>query len=53
MSVGVGIEQVTNHALILSAIFRGLGLKELDTLFAQGDGYLNAFFPEHKFVWGR
>jgi hypothetical protein len=34
-------------------MFRGLGLEELDALFAQGDGYLNALFPKSKLVWGR
>jgi hypothetical protein len=53
MSVTVSIEQPTDHALILSVVFRGLGLEELDTLFTQGDGDFDAFFPKCKFIWGR
>ena len=51
MSVSVGIEKPTNHALILSVMFCSLGLEELDTLLAQGNGYFDALFPKHKFVW--
>jgi hypothetical protein len=53
MSVTVGIQQPTNHALILSAVFRSLSLEELDALFAQGDGDFDAFFPKRKFIRGR
>lgn len=53
MSVTVRIEQPTDHALILSMVFRCFGLEELDTLFAQGDSDFDAFFPKRKFIWGR
>jgi len=53
MSLTVSIQQPTNHALILSAVFRSLSLEELDTPFTQGDGDFDAFFPKRKFIWGR
>jgi hypothetical protein len=53
MRVSVGIEQPANHALILSVVLCRLGLEELDTPFAQSNGYLDTFFPKRKLVWGR
>jgi hypothetical protein len=53
MSLSVGIEQPANHALILSVILCSLGLEELDTPFAQSNGYLDTFLAKRKFVWGR
>jgi hypothetical protein len=53
MSIPVSIEQPTNHALVLSVVFRSLSLEELDTLLAQGDGDFDAFLPKRKFIWGR
>ena len=53
MSIPVSIEQPTNHALVLSVVFRSLSLEELDTLLAQGDGDFDAFLLKRKFIGGR
>jgi len=50
MSIPVSIEQPTNHALVLSVVFRSLSLEELDTLPAQGDGDFDAFLPKREFI---
>jgi hypothetical protein len=53
MGIPVSIEQPTNHALVLSVVFRSLGLEELDTLLTQGDGDFDAFLPKREFIRGR
>ena len=52
LCVDVAIQEPTNHSLVLSAVFRGLGFEEVDTLLAQGKGDLDAFLSERQ-VGGR
>jgi len=49
----VSVEQPPDHALVLSVIFSGLALEELDASFAQGDGDLDAFIPKDEFLGPR
>ena len=44
----IGIEQPTDHPLILCIVFPRLVLEELNAALAQGDGYFYTFIPENK-----
>ena len=50
MMLCIGVEQPPDHALVLSVIFSGLALEELDASLAQRDGDLDAFIPKDEFL---
>jgi hypothetical protein len=49
MMLGIGVEQPPDHALILSMMFPGLLLEELDASLAQRDSDFNPFIPKNEF----
>jgi hypothetical protein len=49
----VSVEQPPDHALVLSVMFPGLALEELDASLAQCDSDLDAFIPKDEFLWPR
>ena len=53
MMLGIGVEQPANHPLILRVVSLRLGLEELDTTLAQGDGDLDTFVLKYKILWPR
>jgi len=53
MMLCIGIEESPNHALVLSAMFAGFPLEEVDASFAQRDGHFNPLVPKDKFLRAR
>ena len=53
MMLGIGVEQPPDHALVLSVMFPGLPLEELDASLAQGDGHFDPFVPKDEFLGAR
>ena len=49
----VGVEQPPDHALVLSVMFPGLALEELDASLAQCAGDHDAFIPKDEFLQPR
>ena len=50
MMIGIRVEQSPDHPLILRVVSLRLGLKELNTALAQGDGDLDPFVLKHKIL---
>jgi hypothetical protein len=48
MMLCIGIEQPPDHALVLSMMFSGLALEELDASLAQCNGDLDAFLSKDE-----
>ena len=46
----VGVEQASDHPLILGVVLQGLTLEEVDTAFAQGERYLDSVIPEDEIL---
>ena len=46
----IGVEQPPDHALVLSVMFPGLALEELDASFAQRDGDFDSCIPKDEFL---
>jgi hypothetical protein len=53
MMLGIGVEKSPDHALVLSVMFAGFPLEELDTSLAQRDGHFDSFVPKDEFLWAR
>jgi hypothetical protein len=49
----VGIKEPPDHALVLSVMFPGLALEELDASLAQRDGHFDPFIPKDEFLRAR
>ena len=49
MVLSIGIEQPTDHSLVLRMMFTCLALEELDASLAQRNGDLDAFVPKDQF----
>ena len=50
MMLCIGVEQSPDHTLVLSVMFPGLALEEVDASFAQRDGNLDAFIPKDEIL---
>jgi hypothetical protein len=50
MVLCVGIEQPSDHPLILRVVLQCLTLEEVDTAFAQGKRYLDSVIPEDEIL---
>src|SRR2546426_9771712 len=48
MVLRIGIEQPSDHALVLGVMFPSLTLEELDASLAQRNGDLHPFIPKDK-----
>jgi len=46
MMLRVGVEQSTNHALVLCAVLLGLAFEEFDAPFGEGNGDLYTLFVQ-------
>ena len=46
MVIGIGIEQSSDHPLVLRVVLARLALEELDATLAQRDGDLDTLIPE-------
>jgi len=53
MMLRVGIEQPSDHALILRIVLLRFALEEFDAALAQCNGHLHALFPEYQILRGR
>jgi hypothetical protein len=53
MMLRIGVEQPPDHALVLSVVFPGLALEELDASLAQRDGDFDSFIPKDEFLRAR
>src|SRR3989304_6967202 len=51
--LGIGVEQLADHALVLRVVLARLRLEELDAALAQGDGHLHALFAEDEILRAR
>jgi len=49
MMLGIGIEQSSDHALVLRMMFTGFPLEVLDASLTQRDGHFHSFITEDKF----
>jgi len=49
----VGVEQPSDHALVLRIVFTRLVLEELDAALAQRNGHLYAFVPKYEIFRAR
>ena len=48
----ISVQEATDHALVLSAVFRGLALEEFDAALRERNRHLHAFLAEGK-LFGR
>ena len=48
MVLCVGIEQASDHPLILGVVLQCLTLEEVDAAFAQGERYLDSVIPKDQ-----
>ena len=53
MMLCVSVEQAPDHALVLSMMFPGLALEELDASLAQRDSDPDAFIPKDEILRSR
>ena len=51
MVLSVGIEEPTDHALVLRAMLFGFAFEELDATLGQGERDLYALFVQNQFLW--
>jgi urease accessory protein UreE len=53
MMLSVGIEQSSDHALVLCVMLASFSFKVINASFAQGNRHLDSFIPKDEFFGTR
>lgn len=53
MMTRIGVQQSTDHSLVLCAVLRGLSLEEFDAALRERDRHFHAFLAKRELFGGR